>query len=69
MNKKNNSEQKENRTVEQSSEFYNRPGSTEHNDYRINSKNKNLSANTKEEKSSYENDDKNSEAGTTGNNN
>jgi hypothetical protein len=40
MDKKNNSEQQENYNAEQSSEFYNRPGSTEHNDYRINSKNK-----------------------------
>jgi hypothetical protein len=64
MDNKNNPEQQENRN-EQSSEFYNRAGSTEHNDYHISGKNENLSADSNEKESSNEKD-KNSETRNAG---
>jgi hypothetical protein len=56
MNKKDKVENQENRDNQQPSEFYNRPGSTEHNDYRISGKNENLSVDKKNKKDGYKAD-------------
>jgi hypothetical protein len=46
-----------------SSEFYNRPGSTEHNDYRIGAKSKKISADKNNKKEDTAGEDKNIETG------
>ena len=61
MNKQERTEQ-ENRDLLRSSEFYNRPGSTEHNDYRISGGDKKLPVQKKDKMTGDKDPDKNTAA-------